>query len=127
MRTNIVALCCALVASCGPAAQPSSREGPASKTIEIVTFAFTPAEIEVPLGTELIFANRDDILHTTTSGTPKKQGVPGVSPDRPARPDGLFDEQLELDESFSFQTTKKGTFSYYCDIHSGMRGRITVV
>ena len=127
MRTNIAALCCVLLASCGTGAEPSRRESPSSQTIEIVTFAFSPPEIEVPLGTELIFVNRDDILHTATSGTPKKQGVPGVSSDRPARPDGSFDEQLELNDSFSFETTEIGTLTYYCDIHSGMRGRVTVV
>jgi plastocyanin len=39
---------------------------------------------------------------------------------------GGFDHDLELDDTFSFTFERAGTFSYHCDIHPRMRGRIVV-
>ena len=94
--------------------------------VAIATFAFTPKTFTVELGTSVTWRNDDDILHTVTSGRPRKQGVPGVTPDVDARPDGLFDRDLELDDTFDYEFTERGEYSYYCDIHSGMRGKIIV-
>jgi plastocyanin len=110
-----------------PQAAPEGGRAQDDTTVEIVTFAFEPETLEVEPGTTVAFVNRDDILHTVTSGKPKRQGVPGVSADRAARPDGMFDEDLEIDDSFTFTFEEPGSITYYCDIHSGMRGRITVV
>lgn len=105
----------------------NTKDNAATRTVAIETFAFVPEAIEIDVGTSVTFVNRDDILHTVTSGRPKRQGIPGVSSDRTARPDGLFDEELGLDESFAATLQEPGVITYYCDIHAGMKGRIVVV
>ena len=103
-----------------PGASPAT--GGEENTVRIQTFAYVPKTAEVEVGTPITFVNDDDILHTFTSGKAKKQGIPGVSEDVPAEPDGLFDEDVDLDESFEFTFEKPGKYPYYCDIHSGMSG-----
>jgi len=93
-----------------------------ANTVRIQTFAYVPKIAEVEVGTPVTFVNDDDILHTFTSGKAKDQGIPGVSEDVPAKPDGLFDEDVDLDDSFEFTFDKAGKYPYYCDIHSGMSG-----
>ena len=114
-----------LSAACGGATERVSSKPPAPDVV-LQTFAFSPKVAQVEVGTEITWRNDDDILHTVTSGLPRKQGVPGVSEDREARPDGLFNADLELDETFSHTFTDPGEYSYYCDIHSGMLGKIVV-
>lgn len=89
--------------------------------------AFVPATIEVKAGTEVHWMNEDAVDHTVTSGVQRKQGVPGVEEDRPARPDGRFDSDLpEEGDTFVFSFDEPGTFAYYCDVHASMTGEITV-
>ena len=107
-------------------AEPARDAVGTEADIRIATFAFEPSTLHVRVGDAVIWRNEDDILHTVTSGLPKRQGVPGVSEDRPARPDGLLDRDLELNDTFNFEFEQAGTFSYYCDIHSGMRGKVVV-
>lgn len=102
-----------------------TSEGEAN-TVRIQTFAYVPKVIEVEAGTPVTFVNDDDILHTFTSGKAKDQGIPGVSEDVPAKPDGLFDEDVDLGDSFEFTFEKPGKYPYYCDIHSGMSGVVIV-
>ena len=72
----------------GPDRESSDHE------VVIKGVAFVPAAIEVDAGTEVRWVNEDAVDHTVTSGIQRKQGVPGVEEDQPARPDGLFDERL---------------------------------
>ncbi len=105
----------------------AATEGAADEnTVRIATFAFVPKMLEVEKGTTVTFVNDDDILHTFTSGKAKKQGIPGVTKDIDAKPDGLFDEDVDLDDSFEFTFDKAGEYPYYCDIHSGMDGVVVV-
>lgn len=107
------------------ASAPGTSES--SITAEIADFAFTPAELEIEQGETVIWANTDDIAHTVTSGRAKKQGVPGVSENRDAAPDGVFDSgTMEIDDTFEFRFEKSGTFTYFCAIHAGMSARVIV-
>ncbi len=126
MRWLTVVVVAFALAACGESAEDSAQRADPGSEVTIETFAFTPETLRVQVGETVTFRNLDDILHTATSGLPKKQGVPGVSKDRPAQPDGLFDEELELDDSFTFTFDQAGTYVYYCDIHSGMRGKVIV-
>ena len=114
------------LAGCGGGSE-NLASGPREQTVAIRSFDFRPTQIMVETGVEVRWVNEDDILHTVTSGTPGEQGVPGVSEDLPPSPDGLFDLELEGQEStagFTFQ--EPGTYAYFCAIHSGMSGTVQV-
>lgn len=88
---------------------------------------FVPAALEVEAGTEVTWVNEDDVDHTVTSGVQREQGVPGVEEDKPAQPDGIFDENLPgRDDTFSFTFEEPGTYAYFCDVHAGMTGEVVV-
>jgi plastocyanin len=95
--------------------------------IEIKNFDFQPDPIRIHTGDTVAWTNADDILHTVTSGIGQKQGVPGVSKNTDARPDGLFSHKMDgVGAAFSFTFDKAGTYHYFCMIHPGMRGTIVV-
>lgn len=106
----------------------SGSEDAGGKGIEVAIedFAFAPKSLSVDVGSTVVWTNADDILHTVTSGRGQKQGVPGVTEDKDARPDGTFDQEVELDDAFEFTFDEAGTYRYYCAIHPGMTGSIVV-
>lgn len=123
----LFAMLLALSACAGEEPPSSARESPAPTDVSIAGFAFEPPQIEVDRGDAVTWVNRDDITHTVTSGRPKRQGIPGVSKDRDAEPDGTFDSgTMELDDAFTHTFDEQGTFIYYCAIHAGMKARIVV-
>jgi plastocyanin len=71
--------------------------------------AYTPAELDVTVGTTVTWTNTDATTHTSTSD------VPGWNSGN-VRPGGQF--------SRTFETA--GTFGYHCTIHPGMVGRVVV-
>ena len=99
-----------------PSDEPdASRTAEDVATVEIVGFAFAPAELTISAGSEVTFTNLDDFAHTATAGT-------GDEP-MPA----LFDSgRLAKGDSFSFAFAEAGTFAYYCAVHPAMEGSITV-
>ncbi|MEA2461015.1 MAG: hypothetical protein QOH90_1192 [Actinomycetota bacterium] len=109
------------------AAAGGSPGSGASTTVEIHNFDFQPDPIEIETGGSVEWTNQDDILHTITSGIGQKQGVPGVSENTDAKPDGMFDQKMDgVGATFSFTFKKAGTYHYFCSIHPGMRGTIDV-
>ncbi len=90
----------------GGASAPS--ETTSSEVVEIRSFAYEPADIEVPMGTELAWVNRDPAPHTATG-------------------DGFDTGELGQDARGTVTFTETGTFEYLCTIHPAMRGRVTVV
>ena len=99
----------------------------ARQDVQITAFVFQPKELEIEAGTTVRWTNGDEILHTATSGEQTRQGVPGVTEAKPARPDGTFD--LEMDgrgSSASFTFEDPGTYKYFCRVHAAMTGRVTV-
>lgn len=137
MKTKLIALGfvgVALTSACseGSTAATSPEGEPllsptAAVQVDIADFAYSPAEVEVERGEQIVWTNKDDIAHTVTSGRPKKQGVPGVTSDRDAQPDGVFDSgTMELDDAFGFTADETGSFVYFCAIHAGMSARIVV-
>lgn len=120
-----------VLAACGgpPEPLPGGNEpvsGGAAE-VSIRSFAFVPPRLVVDAGACVRWTNRDGILHTVTTGTAGEQGVPGVSEDTPARPDGMLDEQLKgMGAAVSFRFREPGTYAYYCAIHAGMTGTVVV-
>ncbi len=71
--------------------------------------AFTPADIEITVGTTVIWTNSDTVPHTATAG------------------DGAFDSGiLDPESSFEYTFDEPGTYAYTCLIHPEMKGTIVV-
>lgn len=99
-----------------------------SAAIVIRSFAFLPSTIRIGPGTPVTFTNRDRIAHTVTSGRAGDRGVPGVSAGRAAEPDGRFDEALPAaGDRAIVMLAEAGSYPYFCAIHAGMAGKITVL
>ena len=131
-RLGTAALAAATLVACGggdtatPEQSPATA-APATTEVALRSFEFVPVELDVAAGTTVTWRNEDKILHTATSGTAGEQGVPGVSEDAQPEPDGLFDIQLDGAGSMGTYTfDDPGTYSYFCEIHSGMAGTIRV-
>jgi plastocyanin len=95
----------ALVASVSAAAAPD-------QSVAIDAFAFSPAEISVPVGGSVTWTNvQAGVPHTVTSTdvTTFDSGV------------------LASNDVFSFTFTQAGDFAYQCEIHPSMHGTVHVV
>jgi plastocyanin len=111
------ALTFASCASTSPAAAPGATSAApaagAKAAVAIKGFAFAPATLEVAKGTVVTFTNSDSATHTVTSGANRTK-------------DGKFDQQISgsAEASVTFDTV--GAFEYFCQIHSSMKGTVTV-
>lgn len=85
-----------------------------SPVIHMVNSAFVPSDITVQRGTTVTWVNTDLVPHTVTSGSEQA-------------PTGLFDShELVHMQTFSYTFNIPGVYAYYCDLHAGMTGTITV-
>ena len=129
-RLGALLLMATLTAACSTAgdASPSADEDAAAASVALEAIAFEPAELEVDAGTTVTWTNQDEgVAHTVTSGNPKKQGVPGISEDRPGKPDGVFAGDLpDAGDTYEFTFDDPGTYRYFCEIHAPMTGTIVV-
>jgi plastocyanin len=79
--------------------------------IDISNFMYSPAVLEVEVGSTITITNEDETEHTATSNT-----------------EGVFDTgTLKKGQSTSFKVNKVGSFSYHCSFHAFMHGTIEVV
>jgi plastocyanin len=113
------------LAACGgdddSAAATGAGKGAAESTptngdvaAEVKTFRFQPEPIEIDAGTTVTWTNRDNILHTVTSGAAGKS-------------DGRFDEQLDgSGATGSVAFDDPGRYEYFCSRHAGMQGVVVV-
>ena len=75
---------------------------------------FTHQDLTVPVGTRVIWTNRDLVMHTSTSG---------LSPS----PDGVWDTgTINAGLSASITMDTVGTFPYFCTIHPTIQATVTV-
>ena len=114
MRTRllvpVVVLSLALV-GCGSSSKKSSSTGStgaSASAISIKELTFSPATLNVKVGTTVTVKNDDTPTHTWTAD------------------DGSFDEQLSPGASATHTFDKAGTFAYHCKIHSSMKGTVVV-
>jgi plastocyanin len=87
----------------------NAAQQPATTTISIDNFSFTPMDLTVPAGTQITWTNKDDVPHTI------------VSIDHQFK-----SKTLDTDETFSFTFQNPGTYEYFCSIHPRMTGKIIV-
>ena len=80
---------------------------------------YTPSILTVKSDTVVTMTNTDETgVHTFTSGT-----VDGFTP----QPDGVFDSGvLMVGDSYERKFSQKGTYDYYCTLHTWMTGQIIV-
>ena len=78
-------------------------------SVSIVNFAFSPATLNVALGTTVIWTNNDSTTHTVTSDT------------------GVFNSGgMGQNATFSYTFNTAGTYTYYCSVHTYMKGTVVV-
>jgi plastocyanin len=127
MRRAVVAVAAVMMLSTVGCATKNTPSDESTSSVIIRSFAFEPHSITVPAGTQVTWTNQDDITHTVTSGTPGTQGTPGVTKDVAPKPDGTFDEELAgTGTTTTVVFDHAGTFTYFCRIHAGMTGEVTV-
>jgi plastocyanin len=120
LRTVICSAVAGLTLAACAATTPAATAAPAptgasAKTaaVQIKGFAFSPATLTVDKGTVVTVTNNDSTTHTFTSGANRTK-------------DGKFDQQISgsADGTVTFDTV--GTFEYFCQIHSSMKGTVVV-
>ena len=117
------------LAGCGGSPSAGAGDDSASATtIEVANIAYAPETLEVKVGDDVVWTNKDEgVHHTVTSGAPGDNGVPGVSEGTASEPDGVFDGDLpDASSTFSFTFSDTGTFPYFCRVHPSMTGKIVV-
>ena len=117
---GILAASMALVVGCSGYGTPASNTttSPAATTttqaaggnaVTISGFAFSPATLNVAVGTKVTWTNKDGTTHTVTSDT------------------NVFSSgNVANGASYSYTFNTAGTFPYHCSIHSYMKGTIVV-
>jgi plastocyanin len=93
------------------AAVAQAAAAPQARTIAIGNFTFSPANIEVPVGTQVTWSNEDDVPHKIvgTDGGPVTQSPP-----------------LDTDQKYTTVFARPGTYRYFCSLHPHMTGTVVV-
>lgn len=81
------------------------------RKVSIGNFTFSPATLEVPVGTTVLWVNEDDVPHLvigTDAGSPLKS---------PA---------LDTDGRYTAVLDRPGTYHYFCSLHPHMTGMVVV-
>ena len=81
----------------------------AAPGVQIEHFAFSPARLDVPVGTTVAWTNRDEEAHTVTAL------------DRAYTSAGL-----ERGETYTHRFTTPGTYTYFCALHPHMTATVVV-
>ncbi len=89
---------------------PSSVTPTTTNAVTIQNFAYTPANIQVKVGTTVTWTNNDTAPHTVTFRDSSRTSS-GI---------------LRQGDTYSYTFTKVGTFSYYCAVHTYMVGQVIV-
>jgi plastocyanin len=89
---------------------PSSEQPSSTDKVSIHDLGFSPAGITVKKGTTVTWTNSDSVTHTVTSDS-------GTT---------MNSDNLDQGESYSVKFDTAGTFSYHCNFHSSMHGKVTV-
>ena len=93
-------------------ATPSAAPTPIPRTLEVRIdgYSFDPAEITIPVGTTVVWTNDDVYVHGVDFGD-------------------FGSEALDSGESYSYNFTEPGNYTYTCGVHgySTERGAVHVV
>ena len=86
-----------------------AEDAPATVTVKIENFTFTPAALTVKPGTAVTFENADDIPHSVVDKDGKFKSKP-----------------LDTGDKFTMTFADAGEVSYFCGFHPHMVGKIIV-
>jgi len=114
----------------------TTSTGSRSYDVGMTTQAFTPQELEVTAGTEVVWKNTSRKTHTVTAyealiPDDASYFATGGFDSQPAAVEGWLDRLdggLEQQATFSHTFEVTGTYDYFCIPHerTGMTGRVTV-
>jgi plastocyanin len=77
--------------------------------IEIDKFKFSPAEITVPVGAEVVWVNRDETPHTIA-----------------ASDQAFVSKALDTGDTYAHTFGREGDVAYFCTVHPFMTGTVHV-
>ena len=83
---------------------------PKSYDVEIKSYSFSPLTITIKSGDSITWTNLDSAPHTVTSDSGSE----------------LDSESFSNGNSYSHTFTTAGTYEYYCNIHTSMKGTVIV-
>ncbi|MGN6816557.1 MAG: cupredoxin domain-containing protein [Solirubrobacterales bacterium] len=92
----------------GDKGSASGATASAAKSVDINHFAYHPATLRVKRGTRVAFVNSSNVTHTATRAGSFNTG------------------HIKPGKSVTVRFKQKGTFSYHCNIHPFMHGKIVV-
>lgn len=103
--------------------------GAANPEVDITNLAprqwYVPKQISINQGDTMTWMNEDTEPHTVTSGL--GAGIESLLTNKQGRSNGIFDSGLfGPEESWSYNFTKAGSYTYFCTIHPWMEGVIVV-
>jgi plastocyanin len=103
--------------------------GAANPEVDITNLSprqwYVPNTASISQGNTVTWINKDTEPHTVTSGT--GAGIESLMTNKQGRPNGIFDSGLfGSGESWSYNFTEAGRYTYFCTIHPWMEGVITV-
>ena len=81
----------------------------ADDSVAISSFAFSPAVIEVPVGSPVTWTNQDKASHSIVGDI-----------------DGFSSDVLKQGDSFKHTFKTAGTYQYHCGFHKYMTGTVVV-
>ena len=122
--TTIVAglLLSSLLVACGGSSSGGETTGPdngattgsdgtsAGATVTIENFSFSPATLNVKVGTKVTFIQKDSTPHNATA----------------TDAGGFKTPTMTQGKSYTVTFTKPGTYPYICTIHQYMKGTVVV-
>jgi plastocyanin len=86
---------------------PAEASGGTAVAVAVADNSFSPASLKVAVGDTVTFENEGQIAHTVTG-------------------DGFDSGSMATGDTFAFEASEPGTFSYVCTFHPGMQGKIEV-
>lgn len=94
-----------------PKAPNPSTSATTLPQIEVVIdgFAYKPATLNIPVGTTVVWYNKDSAPHTVT-----------------ARDKSFDSGSLQRNNTFSYTFEQSGIFAYYCTTHPSIVGKVVV-
>lgn len=99
------------VIAASPSTSAIAQDVPARIAIE--HYAFAPRDIAVKAGEKVEFINNDQIPHSVVVQEPDGKTLRSK-------------EQLDEGETFGVVLSTPGEAAFFCDLHSGMTGKIMV-
>jgi plastocyanin len=101
------------LAAIAPCPHALSQDEGGVTRIVIERFAFQPDAVRVKAGTRVEFVNKDSIPHSVVF---EKEG----------REFSRSQEQMDEGEAFALSLSAAGEVAFYCGLHPGMKGKMTV-